>query len=46
MADNKFVAEAKRRIAQEKAQNLRYKRPMLSNMGWEQISAELEEIGQ
>lgn len=44
MADNKFVAEAKRRMAQEKARNLRYKRPMLSNMGWEQISAELDKI--
>ena len=44
MGDNEFVAEVKRRIAQEKARNLRYKRPMLSNMGWEQISAELDEI--
>lgn len=44
MPDNAFIAEARRRKAAEKARNMRYRRPMLAEMGWYEIENELNDI--
>lgn len=42
--ENKFVKEAKRRMAAEKARNMRYKKPMLASLGWSEIENRLNDI--
>ena len=44
MADNEFILEAKRRQAMQKAEALRYKKPMLSELGYSEIHRGLYEI--
>lgn len=41
---NQFVAEAKRQMAIAKARNMRYKKPMLAELGWYSIRSGLDEI--
>ena len=44
MADNEFILEAKRRQAMQKAEALRYKKPMLSELGYSEILRGLYDI--
>lgn len=44
MGDNQFVREAKRRMAMAKAREMRYRKPMLSSLGWYEIEAGLNDI--
>lgn len=44
MKKNEFVEEAGRRMAAEKARNMRYRRPMLATLGWMTIEEELNDI--
>lgn len=44
MADNQFVLDAKRRMAMAKAREMRYRKPMLSALGWYAIEEGLNDI--
>lgn len=44
MSENQFVLEAKRRMAMAKAREMRYRKPMLSSIGWYEISEGLNDI--